>query len=58
MGIKQEVIESLERLPDDATVEDVRNHLYIQLVLKERLKQEEPTLTQEEVEERMKRWLE
>ena len=58
MGIKQEVIEALEKLPDEASIEDVKYHLYFVLTIRERLADKNAaTLTQEEVEERMKHWL-
>jgi len=59
MSVKQEIIESLAKLPDEATLEDIKYHLYVVLTIKGRLAEKNPQyLTQEEVEERMKRWLE
>ena len=58
MGIKQEIMGSLETLPDEATIEDIKYHLYFVLMIKERLADTHaPTLPHEEVKERMKRWL-
>ena len=57
--IKQLVIEMIGRMPDDATVPDIMAELYVRQMIDAGLKQldEGQTLTQEEVEQRLSRWL-
>ncbi|MEO6323943.1 MAG: hypothetical protein ABIT01_02585 [Thermoanaerobaculia bacterium] len=56
---KEEVKRLLDTLPDDASFEDIQYHLFVRQKLDKGLKEIEDgnTLTQEEVEERMARWL-
>ena len=56
---KQEVRELLERLPDDASLEDIQYHIYVQEKVRRGLNDVEAgrVLTQEEAEERMAKWL-
>ena len=56
---KQEVRELLERLPDDASLEDIQYHIYVQEKVRRGLSDVEAgrVLTQEEAEERMAKWL-
>lgn len=57
---KQEVINLLQTLPDDCTLEDIQYHLYIVAKLKKseaRIKTE-GTLSHQEVEQRLSQWLE
>lgn len=58
--IKQEVSNLLNRLPDDCTLEDVQYHLYVLQKIERGLKdvKEGRVYTQEEVEEKMSKWLE
>jgi predicted transcriptional regulator len=57
--IKEHVIEMIRRMPDDATVPDIVAELYVRQKIDAGLKQldEGQTLTQEEVEQRLSRWL-
>ena len=57
---KQEVLELLEQLPEDASLEDIQYHIYVrQKVQKGRdAAGEGKVIAQEEVERRMARWLE
>ena len=49
----------LDQLPDDASFEDIQYHIYVREKIEYGLKdiQEGRVLTQEEVEERMSKWL-
>ena len=56
---KEEVRGMLERLPDDASFEDIQYHIYVREKIERGLEDIEAgrLLTQEEVERRMSRWL-
>ncbi|MBI5746219.1 MAG: hypothetical protein HZA13_04385 [Nitrospirae bacterium] len=56
---KQEVNNLLARLPDDCSLEDVQYHLYVLQKIERGLKdaEEGKVYTQEEVENRMTKWL-
>jgi len=56
---KADVEGLLKTLPDDATLEDIRLHLYVLEKVKkgEQRAETEGTLTQDEVTERMRQWL-
>jgi predicted transcriptional regulator len=56
---KQEVNNLLARLPDDCSLEDVQYHLYVLQKIERGLKDAEEgrVYTQEEVENRMTKWL-
>lgn len=56
---KDAVRNLLDRLPDDATLEDIRYQIYVQQRIDEGLEdlEEGRTLSQEDVERRMARWL-
>ena len=56
---KQEVSNLLARLPDDCSLEDVQYHLYVLQKIERGLKDAEEgrVYTQEEVENRMSKWL-
>ncbi len=58
--VKQEVGKLLESLPDDSTLEDIQYHLYVLQKIERGLKdaREGRVYTQEEVENRMAKWLE
>jgi len=49
----------LDQLPDDASFEDIQYHIYVREKIEHGLKdiQEGRVLTQEEVEEKMSKWL-
>jgi hypothetical protein len=57
---KQEVISLLQTLPDDCSLEDIQYHLYIITKIKksEARALTEGTISQEEVERRLSKWLE
>lgn len=56
---KTEIRELLDELPDDCTMEDVQYHLYVREQIQQGLwsLENEPTYTQEEVEQAVARWL-
>jgi predicted transcriptional regulator len=56
---KEEVRKMLEQLPDDVSFEDIQYHIYVREKIERGLKdvQEGRVLSQEEVEERMSKWL-
>jgi predicted transcriptional regulator len=55
---KQEVMELLQQLPDDSSLEEIQYHLYVRQKIQRGLQDVEQgkVLTQEEVEKRMKKW--
>ncbi len=57
---KEEVQKILEQLPDDSSFEDIQYHIYVREKIEHGLKDIEAgnTISQEEVEKRMSRWLE
>ncbi len=57
--IKQEVSSLLERLPSDASIEDVQYHLYVMDKVGKGLDaiDRDGGLTQQEVEARLSKWL-
>jgi hypothetical protein len=56
---KDEVLEMLSDLPDDCTLDNILNTLYVRLEIKQGIwsLDNEPTFTQEEVEQSLSRWL-
>jgi len=56
---KEEVIDLLNQLPDDSTLEEIQYHLYVRQKIQSGLQDVEQgnVETQEEVENRMKKWL-
>lgn len=56
---KEEVRELLDRLPDDASYEDIQYHIYVREKIERGMKdiQEGRVIDQEEAERRMARWL-
>ena len=56
---KDEVRKLLDQLPDDSSFEDIQYHIYVREKIQRGLEDVEAgrTLTQEEVEKRMARWL-
>lgn len=56
---KQDVRELLEQLPDDATIEDIHYHFYVLEKIRrgEARAKTEGTLTQDEVEARLAKWI-
>jgi hypothetical protein len=57
--LKDEVALLLDRLPDDATIEDVQYHLYVAEKIRNGLDaaRVEGTVTQEQADERLGKWL-
>jgi predicted transcriptional regulator len=57
---KEEVRLLLERLPDDASLEDIQYHLYVRQKIDHGLEDVESgrTLSEEEFDRRMAKWLE
>jgi hypothetical protein len=58
-AIRDEVTSLLDRLPDDSTIEDVQYHLYVIDKVRKGLESVERDggLTQDQVEERLSKWL-
>lgn len=56
---KQEVIELIQSLPDDSTLEDIQYHLYVRQKVLRGLRDVDDGRfeTQEDVEKRMDQWL-
>jgi hypothetical protein len=56
---KQDVKELLERLPEDSTLEDIHYHLYVLEKIRcgEARAKIDGTLTQDEVEVRLRKWI-
>jgi len=56
---KDEVTTLLDRLPDNALIEDVQYHLYVMEKVRNGLEaaKREGTLTQEQAEEKLGKWL-
>lgn len=57
--VKDEVISLLDRLPEDASIEDVQYHLYVIEKVKKGLEsaRKEGAIPQEQAEERLGKWL-
>lgn len=57
---KQEVLRILDRLPDDASLEDIQYHIYIRQKIDHGLEDVDAgrTLSEEEFDQRMAKWLE
>jgi predicted transcriptional regulator len=55
---KDEVRRILEKVPDDATLEDIQYHIYVREKIERGMKdvQEGRVLSQDEVENRMRKW--
>jgi predicted transcriptional regulator len=58
-GVKEQVIQMIQALSDNITVEDVMEELYFKLQVDAGLKEpdEGKVISQEEVEKRMSKWL-
>ena len=56
---KEEVKKLLHQLPDEASYEDIQYHIYVRQKIERGLGdvEEDRTLSQEEVERRMAKWL-
>ena len=57
---KDEVLRILERLPEDASLEDIQYHIYVRQNIDHGLADAEAgrTLSEEEFDRRMAKWLE
>lgn len=57
--VKEEVTSLLERLPEDASIEDVQYHLYVVEKVRNGLNaaRTEGTVTQQQAEEKLGKWL-
>ncbi len=57
--VKDEVTSLLDRLPEDASIEDVQYHLYVVEKVRNGLEaaKTEGTLTQKDAEEKLGKWL-
>jgi predicted transcriptional regulator len=57
---KEEVMRILERLPEDASLEDIQYHIYVRQKIEHGLEDVEAgrTLSEEEFDQRMAKWLE
>jgi len=57
---KQEVMELLQQLPDDSSLEEIQYHLYVRQKIQRGLRavDQGKVHTQQEVEKRMKKWTE
>jgi predicted transcriptional regulator len=55
---KQEVMELLQQIPDDSSLEEIQYHLYVHQKIQRGLQDVDlgKVHTQEEVEKRMKKW--
>ena len=56
---KHEVESLLKKLPDDCTLEDIQYHLYVIEKIRKGIEaaDSQGTLTQEEVENRLEKWI-
>jgi predicted transcriptional regulator len=56
---KEEVRKMLDQIPDDASFEDIQYHIYVREKIESGLRdiKEGHVLSQEEVEQRMSKWL-
>ena len=56
---KREALALIQQLPDNASLEDIQYHLYVREKVEHGLRdlKSKQTLSQKEVERRMKKWL-
>jgi hypothetical protein len=59
VGTKQQILKAVEELPDDASVEDAIDRLYLLYKIEKGLRQADRSelISQEEARQRMARWL-
>lgn len=59
VGTKQQILKAIEELPDDASVEDALDRLYLLYKVERGLQQADRSelISQEEVRQRMVKWL-
>lgn len=60
MTLKQQILKTIQELPDDATVEDAMERLYLLYKIQEGIAQADAgqKVSREEARRRMARWLE
>ncbi|MBY9005910.1 MAG: hypothetical protein KGD63_04045 [Candidatus Lokiarchaeota archaeon] len=58
-NIKEKVIESIKKLPDDVNYDDIMESIYVQQMITKGIEQLDKgeSLSHEEVKERFKKWL-
>ena len=59
MGTKQQILKAIEDLPDDASVEDAIDRLYLLYKIEKGIRQADrgELLSQDEARQRMAKWL-
>lgn len=59
MGTKQQILKAIEDLPDDASVEDAIDRLYLLYKIDKGIRQADQgkLITQDEARQRMAKWL-
>ena len=59
MGTKQQILKAIEELPDDASVEDAIDRLYLLYKIDKGIRQADrgELLSQDEARQRMAKWL-
>lgn len=59
MSVKKDVLQLIQQLPDDCTLEDVQYHLYVRQKVERGLQAAEKghVVSQEEARKRFARWL-
>lgn len=59
MEIKQQILKAIEELPDDASVEDAIDRLYLLYKIEKGIRQADrgELISQEEARQRMAKWL-
>ena len=59
MEAKQQILKAIERLPDDASIEDALERLYLLYKIEKGLRQADDgeLISQEEARQRMAKWL-
>lgn len=60
MTVKEVAIDLIRKLPDDTTLDEIMEELFVRRTIEERLREldESGGLTHEEVKHRLARWLE
>lgn len=60
MGTKQQILRAIEELPDDASIEDALERLYLLYKIEKGLRQADrgDLISQEDARQRMAKWLE
>ncbi|MGI8785212.1 MAG: hypothetical protein ACR2L2_16360 [Acidobacteriota bacterium] len=60
MGTKQQILKAIEELPDDASIEDALERLYLLYKIDKGLRQADrgDLISQEDARQRMAKWLE